>query len=598
VLFTEISKEKMSDCAQLVKLLDFNLSNKKIEETKSLFENEKHEKVLLASYSDVLQVVMRHLTGENYEKEPEVYEICEGIIKILSEKCHQEGILFEFLEIIEEVKNDDVFISLLKGMQVIILKQTDKKSRALEYCLNAVEHYVSELPFPDTLKKNMEEEEEKLLEMNEQVRRILMMYITLSLFYEPIVKQIGETKSSGIFRTVRANRRNVMACFILNLLGPPLAFLNLAETGKAKTYSRQCAETLVQSMSNVFGDLYFLLQYAERRIRWPDKDVEEYNYDVKDVFLLPEKAPLLQMGILFYLVIAENIQPKDLPKIYSPIYIFNMGIYLVNELIKSNEVLINFKGLKLCFRMLENIWGKLESDELDLAIHRAFCENLMKLLTYSSSKRNRKIGLMVLKIYILKFDDLGRYLIIKNLLKTTNHKGIQGYLTTIYKDILFEELKKEESSTVICQDNFKFLVQKHFCRLENGAETDLMENSDVIISSLNFLVAFLIRDKENRTKICELIPEIRANFLEPLRVGLDMSRAHYKNEVSNVKLGKSSDDNLESMIENTEILNGDKIPSVTTEKKIEMLSCALNSFDIIDSLLARVNDIVDGLKKK
>lgn len=232
----------MSDSNQLVKLLEFNLSTKKLVETKSLFDDEKYANELLQQYQDVLEVVMKYLT--NYEAEPELYEVCEGLIKILSDRCYQEGILFQLLEVLETVKNDDVFISLLKGLQIIILKQTDKKSRALEYCLNAIENYVSELNFPDTLKKNMEEEEEKILENDDQIRRILMMYITLGLFYEPIIKQISEYKTDAIFRSTKVNRRNVMSCFILKLLGVPLAFLNLSDTGKIKTYSRQVFSTI------------------------------------------------------------------------------------------------------------------------------------------------------------------------------------------------------------------------------------------------------------------------------------------------------------------------------------------------------------------
>jgi hypothetical protein len=186
----------MVNAEQLIKLLDFNLSNKSFDNAVKLLNDDEYSKVILSHYPEVIQeVILKHLTAENYANEPKVYEACECILKLLTEKCHQEGILFEFIEIIENVKNDDIFTSILKCLQVIVLNQSEKKSRALEYCLNSIEDYVLELPLPTELLKNAEEEEEKVLENDDEIRRVLMMYMTLELFYEPVVKQIVDDKT-------------------------------------------------------------------------------------------------------------------------------------------------------------------------------------------------------------------------------------------------------------------------------------------------------------------------------------------------------------------------------------------------------------------
>lgn len=239
----------MVNAEQLVKLLDFNLSSKKFDNAVKLIDDEEHGKIILSHYPEVIQqVILKHLTAENYIKEPSLYEVCEAILKLLAEKCHQEGILFEFLEIIETVKDDDVFTSILKCLQVVILNQNEKKSRSLEYCLNSIEDYILELPLPQELFKNVEEEEEKVLENDDQVRRVLMMYITLDLFYEPVIDQIVASAPADIvFRSNKFNRRNVLFCFILRLLGKPLSFLDLShneETNRVITYSRQVAEKM------------------------------------------------------------------------------------------------------------------------------------------------------------------------------------------------------------------------------------------------------------------------------------------------------------------------------------------------------------------
>ena len=72
------------------------------------------------------------------------------------------------------------------------------------------------------------------------------------------------------------------------------------------------------------------------------------------------------------------------------------------------------------------------------------------------------------------------------------------------------------------------ILIKRFCQLSNGTETDLLEVSDEIMASLNFLICMLIRDKENVLKIWNIIEDLENNFLKPLDKGLSMSRAHYK----------------------------------------------------------------------
>lgn len=593
----------MVKASDLIKLFDFNLSAKRLNNAFDLLKEEQYSKLILTHYSDVLEVVMKYMTGQNYTAQPDVYETCESIVKYLSEKCFQEGILFEYLEIIETVKDDDVFTSILKGLQIIILNQTEKKSRALEYCLNSIEDYIEELPLSENLTKNIEDEEEKLLENNDQVRRILMMYVTLDLFYEPIAKQIVLSKSlTSEFRSNKFSRGNVLFCFILRLFGKPLCYLDLShdsDTNNVKTYSRQCAENMIGCLSELHSDVYQLLEYVETRSRWPNKKLssDDYEEELNNIFLSDVKTPLLQLGIVFYLIIAEDIVPKSLPKVYSPVYLFQSGIYLVNVMIASNESVVN-KGLKLCHKLLANIDCKLGSDELDLSVHRDFCNNLTKLIVYSPSKRNRQKGLMVLKDYILKFVTHGRYLLLKNIFNNTKHKGLTGFLTTMYKDMIFEDLNNTEItqfSEFFSGPCFKKLLLDNMCFLTDGIKCDVMDSSDQIISSLNFLIAVLIRDKLNLTNVCDLIPDLQAGFLSNLRDGLDLSQAHYKNEMDRVHAGDV--DKIESILKDTEILNGpDDVPELDSTQKIKMLHCALNTFDLMYYQLARVNEIINNIK--
>lgn len=586
----------MVNAEQLIKLLDFNLVNKNFENAVKLLDEEQYSKVILSHYPEVIQeVLLKHLTPDNYASQPALYEVCEAILKLLAEKCQQEGILFEFLEIIESVKDDDVFTSILKCLQVVVLNQSEKKSRALEYCLNSIEDYVLELPLPEKLLKNVEDEEDKILENDEQIRRVLMIYMTLDLFYEPIVKQIaGNPPAERQFRSNKFNRQNVLFCFIVRLLGKPLSFLDLTHDETARTvttYSREVAGKMVATLCTLHSDVFQLLHFVEQRCRWPSKD--KVDDDLANIFLHNDKAPLRQLGMLFYLIVAEGLEAPRIPKVFNPSYIFQVGVYLVNHMIEQvADGPIMYKGLKLCQKMLDSIASTISSDELDADIHRMFCNNLVQLLLYSSSKRNRTNGLKVLRSYILKFDVYGRFLLIKNILRTSSHKGLCGYLTTMYKDLIFEDLKNDEPSEFTSGANFKHLVTEFLCNLPSGIECDLADSSDQILSALNFLIAILIRDKSNSTGIKDLIPELQVGFLGELRSALDFSRAHYRTEIANVKAGKLP--KMSEMMQGIEILNDDEpLGDLTNEKKLDMLHSALSIFDMIEFHLARVNEIIN-----
>lgn len=83
-------------------------------------------------------------------------------------------------------------------------------------------------------------------------------------------------------------------------------------------------------------------------------------------------------------------------------------------------------------------------------------------------------------------------------------------------------------------------------------------------------------------------------FLDPLWSALDLSRAHYKNEIENVQNGKDVD-KFSDMFQNTKILNGDPMGDISPERKLNMLKCALNNFDIINHLLARITEFMDSM---
>ena len=405
--------------------------------------------IINQSSSDIISLVLDFIHEDNLKDNPDFYTGCENLWKVVAEKGNREEVLFEFLEILETAKNDDVFTSVLKALQIVLLRTTENRARSLEWTFNSIITYLTEIEVKESLNKYNGELEEKLLEEDVQIQRILQIYITVLLFVEPIHFNILENVPTEIHKNTKITRKNVLTCFVLQLMQRPLILLNLRPTSesKGKSYSRQCAEKMIMLLNQLIRDPYCLLEYIEKRKRWPmkHKDTEKgvFEQASQNIFMIDEKAPIISLATYYYLIIGENLLPETSPRIYTAIYIFEKCLYLVVELFKQTENSIQSKGIILSDALIKNIVnGTLTTEDLDLEVHIDFCKLLSKILIYSEFESNRKDGITVLSAYIHKFDNKGRYFLIHNLLTSIEHNGLKSYIITLYKNMIADELNR------------------------------------------------------------------------------------------------------------------------------------------------------------
>lgn len=549
--------------------------------------------------SEIVAVLAKHLNDDNFSNNPKLYETCEALLKIVGEKSSEDEAFFEFLELIETTKSDNVFTSTLKALQICLHRQKDRKPRALEWCLNSIHTYITSLPLSDEIRLRTEAEQDHLLEENDEVRRIITNYLFLFLFYEPVLDDMLPINQNNeqIFRNVDINRSNVLLCFILQLFSPPLAYLNLSspeDKSFTNTYSWQIVTTLVQHFNKLCPDPCFLFKYIERRIRWSNKALKSsdggvYEAAPRDIFALEDKTPFIALGTFYYVLYAESLMPATAPQIYTPLYQFESILYLVAEMLKTNEHSLHQKALKLCESML-NKFGqeKIPSCSLDLNIHETFCVQLIRMITETPVKANSQFGGAIIRKYILQFDDDGRFFLVTNLFKMTTHNGLYAYLMTMYKDMVAAALSTGDNqiSVLFSGKIMQRLMLQNICILKNGSETDLLQNSDQIISALNICRFFALRDRQNQTGFWDIVPQLKDTFFEPLRIGIDLTKAHYKLEQMSVRDGKDEED-----IDFSVSISGEgKLPQINKKEKLKMLASAMNTFELMESLLSRVNE--------
>lgn len=430
-------------------------------------------------------------------------------------------------------------------------------------------------------------EEESLLENDPQVHRLLSLYLIIFQFLEPVHQSLCNTEfDHHDFRLTCFNSKNIMSTFLLQLLDGSFAYLKFTEE-KVVTTSRQCAEQILDFFFKVYKNPFTLLEYAEERICYRQRNPGLEGSS--NIFLQDERLSLLSIAMLFHLVYVENIRPLNLPSIYCPRYLVDQILRLVTIFFMRTEENLQYKGIQLGLSVLEHCHEELAIDDIDNQTSISIVEQLEKIVVYSTVERNRKEGIEFFTAFIKKHSIVARHQIVEHLFNTAQHDGLKGFVIMRYKDLVVQELPS-------VHNDFKKVVLQYICKLSDGEKTDLMDKKDSILAAMNFLLFLVIRDQQNDTAIWDFLGTIENSFLQPLRRGIDLSRAHYKEEYQRVQSGPD----VIKEDSKIEILNGleeDSETVMSKERTLDIISGALNTFDIMDSLLARINECISIRKK-
>ncbi|XP_055603722.1 glomulin-like isoform X1 [Uranotaenia lowii] len=571
------------------------------EVTKAL-QDVKNEANLQAECMDIVSLLAGYLTEQNLEANFELYSMSEDLLKLVAERCNPQETLLEILEKIETTNHDEIFTSLLKSLQIVLLRLHNNKPRSFEFSLNSILTYIEKVNLPEYI-KNSDEKQELLLETDSTVRRILQLYMTVLLFLEPFTKLL-QNDATTVFRDTTATRKNILICFILQLLQKSSIYLNVEKkTDKmdVKTYTRQVAEDLILVILKLTGDPFFFLLFHNNEYVCSSVFEKSRQNLKQNIFRMQDKCSTESLAMFYYLLLVGDLVPETAPKLYTSHYLFETCLGFCVHFLSHEQSAINYKGIQMGQTLLEILGTKhLQAKDLDENMHRLFCQYLTQTIIYSSIERNRKEGTLLLRDYILKFDCEGRYLLISNLFKSVNHSGLRSYLATIFKNMVHKAIEdygdKNRKNDLFLGKSLKHLLMTEICVLKNHIETDLIDNADEIISGLNILRFLIIRDKTNVTDICSYIDQLDQQFLKPLRKSIDMSRAHFSAELDQVQQGLPVEEKIDFDI-SVDVLNGESLSELTKERKLSMLKNALNTFDLMDCLLARVNECVTiGLK--
>ncbi|XP_052841477.1 glomulin [Drosophila gunungcola] len=596
-----------SNLLQLVKQL---LLEKAYDGVRMLFqsaqESERNTRLLphiaMQLYHDVCS---ENLCDEVNAQEPELFDCSDELLKLLAKFAPLQELMLELMERLEESSSLNVFGGYLRALQVVLQRQGRDKPQAVEWSLQSILTKLRELPLPNYLSEGYDEAQARLIEQNEQVEDLLAHYITVGLFRQPLCSEILQQdvrSPSQIFRDCGLNRRNVFTCFFTQLLGRPLALLEMSHVKEdlTRTYVQQVTEGLSQDISHCLGDPFYLLNLVEQRARWQRKlDAAKgvYEMSCRNVFLIEEKLPLHAVAMYYHSLFVGNQLPATAPRIYAPLFLFESIVYLAEVLLKQQEPPLQYCGLRLVEHLLSTLVDPVPSSSLHLDVHKRFCEALCKIVGYSPQVALRQLGLHVLRQYVLVFDDHGKYLILKNLLETLQHDGLMGYLGGMYKDLVDKALDESGPLPEVYSGKmFREMLLLCVCVLPHDVKSDLLLHADRLCHALNILRYFAVRDKKDVTGFWQSLPDIVKRLLDPLGKALNFSMAHYKAYKERVEKGQSASDDelmqrqlnmLAVNITNSGMAGGDgdsRLPDIGRQEKLDVLASSITSLETLQSL--------------
>ncbi|KAK9404068.1 glomulin [Crotalus adamanteus] len=507
-------------------------------------------------------------------------EYCMKMLDKLVEMCSAKELILGFLEQIEQAsmeQTSSVILLLLNPLQEALLKLDTKKAYSVGLSLSTILSQLSCLPIPYT-KQQLQEDQHGLCQCLN----------ALTQFVRPFVFEIVqhmEIISGGNCNDLKEE----LLGFCLKSLKYPLLMAELDPLAEemAENPLRQFAAEIVRILADI-RELFPQVRFQSI--------CKSENWDNEDLSKMDREQSTDALACLSYIVFVQDCFGIDcLPVVFNPSYILQCNMVHIRALLKRTEESVLSKGLAL----LENCLLRLENNSLFLQYleFEGFIttpQDLVKVMTQCPFESLRKKSLKIFQLYLDKFDEEGKYILFRGLLKTSNHSGVEGHIIQNIKNQIDLALKRAEGSRFFTGLQLISLLDT-VLSLPEGAETDLLQHSDRIMASLNLLRYLLIKDNEDVNKTCvwtELY-KIERHFLKPLHTGLNMSKAHYEAEIKRKKENKRAQP-PSSKKTCAQLVAEAKMSGITKDMELQALHSALFTFDLMESVLARVEELIEN----
>ncbi|XP_034786956.3 glomulin isoform X4 [Pan paniscus] len=544
-----------------------------------IIQNEKNKVIIKNMGWNLVGPVVRCLLCK--DKEDSKRKVYFLIFDLLVKLCNPKELLLGLLELIEEPSGKQISQSILLLLQplqtaylmsdnlisVLVIQKLHNKAYSIGLALSTLWNQLSLLPVPYS-KEQIQMDDYGLCQCCK----------ALIEFTKPFVEELIDNKENSL---ENEKLKDELLKFCFKSLKCPLLtaqFLEQSEEGGNDPFRYFASEIIgfLSAIGHPFPKMIF--NHGRKKRTWNYLEFEEEDKQLAD-----------SMASLAYLVFVQGIHIDQLPMVLSPLYLLQFNMGHIEVFLQRTEESVISKGLEL----LENSLLRIEDNSLlyqylEIKSFLTVPQGLVKVMTLCPIETLRKKSLAMLQLYINKLDSQGKYTLFRCLLNTSNHSGVEAFIIQNIKNQIDMSLKRTRNNKWFTGPQLISLLDLVLF-LPEGAETDLLQNSDRIMASLNLLRYLVIKDNENdnQTGLWTELGNIENNFLKPLHIGLNMSKAHYEAEIKNSQEAQKSKDLCSITV------GGEEIPNMPPEMQLKVLHSALFTFDLIESVLARVEELIE-----
>ncbi|XP_068564116.1 glomulin-like [Cebidichthys violaceus] len=517
-------------------------------------------------------VLMAPLLNEVVKKE-ESLDRCQAAIAHLTTTCGPDELLRSLLELIEDIDPgavSETILALVPHLQTALLRLGDGKAAGVGSALTALQQQLSRLPVPYS--RQQEEAD---------AHGLCRCCSALAAFARPFVEEVKGR--NGKATAGDEELRTELLKFCMRSLREPLLEAELTRDRKSSLwlFATEILVTLPAIQESPSELLFFS----------PLKRSSSQSTESR--------------ACLAYLLFVQLIGIHSFPAVFSPLFVLQCNMDYIDQLLSSKKESHLLKGLALYAKSLESVQdNSLPASLLELKSFYSVPQNLRQVLTDCPMQHLRESGLRVFQLFIDKLDAEAKHKFFRCMLKTSNHAGVESYIVKNIKNQVEFSMKPGNANNGFLGEELLSLLGL-VLSLPRGAQTDLLHSMDRVMESLNLLRYLLIRDKELRsaTDVWEELSGIKEEYLKTLRVCIGISRGYYSSELKalrgdqKLKAKEAREAARSTGVLKSVAVRREEGSDMSPEVQHQVLQSALVTFDLMESLIVRIEEITEEKRK-
>ncbi|KAG7228647.1 hypothetical protein INR49_008423 [Caranx melampygus] len=519
-------------------------------------------------------VLIAPLVNEVVKKETSLNP-CQAAITHLTWTCRPEELLHSLLEIVEDIDPaaiSETIMAVVPHFKTVLLRMEDGKAAKVGLILSTLQKQLLRLPVPYT--PQQEEADEYGL---------CRCCVALAEFTKSFVEEVKKKDRNSLTTAEDEELRTELLKFCMRSLREPLLEAELNRDRKSSLWLFATDIMVILPAIQVSPSELLFFNSLKRS-------------SVMDITQSKESR-----ACLAYLLFVQLVTIDSFPAVFSPVFILQRNMEYINELLSSKKESHLLKGLALYSKSLEKVQdNSLPVSLLELKSFFSVPQKLRQVLTDCPMQHLRESGLQVFQLFIDKLDAEAKHKFFRCMLKVSNHAGVESYIIKNIKNQVEFSMKPGNSNKWFLGEEFLSLLGLVLV-LPQGAETDLLNSMDRIMESLNLLRYLLIRDKEpwSTTDVWEALCRMKEEYLKILRVCISISRGYYSAELKalkedqKLKAKEARDAARSTKLVRSIRVKHENVSNMSPEVQLQVLQSALVTFDLMESLIVRIEEITE-----